>query len=153
MRRSMQIMNVSIFCGLDIHRNGLSYATIIDHMGKGTRWFSFRFPWTLQADKDSDGGFHRSYSNLQRVHKSRIPFPRFAPNEKKVDCWTEDKDWPHRPSCSGWTINIECLTIFVHAGEEISSLREMVRRRVYLVRERTKLRIKIRDCLALSTRH
>jgi hypothetical protein len=30
---------------------------------------------------------------------------------------------------------------------EISSLREMAGRRAYLVRERTKVRVKIRDCL------
>lgn len=35
-------------------------------------------------------------------------------------------------------------------NEEISSLREMVRRRAYVVRERSKLRVKIRDCLVYN---
>jgi transposase len=35
--------------------------------------------------------------------------------------------------------------------EEISFLREMVRRRAYLVRQRTKLRVKTRDCLVYNS--
>jgi hypothetical protein len=31
----MQIMNASqLFCGLDVHRNGMSHAAVIDQMGK-----------------------------------------------------------------------------------------------------------------------
>jgi hypothetical protein len=34
-RRSMQIMNASvIFCGLDIHRNGMTPAAVVDQMGE-----------------------------------------------------------------------------------------------------------------------
>jgi hypothetical protein len=33
----VQIMNASIlFCGLDVHRNGLSYAAVVDQMGKNS---------------------------------------------------------------------------------------------------------------------
>jgi transposase len=47
-------------------------------------------------------------------------------------------------------LRLDALPVSYVPPEEISSLREMVRRRAYLVRERTKLRVKIRDCLVYN---
>jgi hypothetical protein len=89
----MQIMNASaIFCGLDIHRNGLSYATVVDHMGKLVK--------SIEVQNDSLLEFLRHYkptkiameasttvtSIYRELTRLRIPCPRITSNENKIDC-------------------------------------------------------------------
>ncbi len=47
-------------------------------------------------------------------------------------------------------LRLDALPISYMPHEDISSFKEMVQRRAYLVRERTKLRVKIRDCLVYN---
>jgi hypothetical protein len=58
-RRSTPIMNApTLFCGLDIHRSGLSYAAVIDQMGK-----------LVQSEKVPDDSL---LDFLDRYHPAKI---------------------------------------------------------------------------------
>jgi transposase len=55
----VQIMNASIlFCGLDVHRNGLSYAAVVDQMGK-----------LIQSKKVPDSAL---LNFLKRYHPTKV---------------------------------------------------------------------------------
>jgi transposase len=56
----VQIMNASIlFCGLDVHRNGLSYAAVVDQMGK-----------LIQSKKVPDSALLNFF--LERYHPTKV---------------------------------------------------------------------------------
>jgi transposase len=157
-RSSMQIMNAptTLFCGLDIHRNGLSYAAVVDQMGKLVK--------TKKVSDDSLSDF------LQRYHPAKIameastaitPIYReltkqgydvFVSHPTKTRLIAESRIKTDRVDARALAelLRLDALPASYMPDEEISSLRERVRRRAYLVRERTKFRVKIRDCLAYN---
>jgi transposase len=156
-RRSMQIMNAStLFCGLDVHRNGLSYAAIVDQMGKLIK--------STTVPDDSLLVF------LERYHPAKVameastaitPIYReltkhgydvFVSHPTKTMLIAESRIKTDRVDARALAelLRLDALPSSYMPDEEISSLREMVRRRAYLVRERTKFRVKIRDCLVYN---
>ena len=154
----MQIMNASttLFCGLDVHRNGMSQAAIVDQMGK-----------LVQTKKMPDDSL---LDFLERYHPTKVameastaiaPLYReltkqgydvFVSHPTKTRLIAESRIKTDRIDARALAelLRLDALPASYMPDEEISSLREMVRRRAYLVRERTKFRVKIRDCLVYN---
>jgi transposase len=154
----VQIMNASIlFCGLDVHRNGLSYAAVVDQMGK-----------LIQSKKVPDSALLNFF--LERYHPTKVAMEAstaIAPvyreltrqgydvvvsHPMKTRLIAESRIKTDRVDSKvlAELLRLDALPSSYMPDEEISSLRETVRRRAYLVRERTKFRVKIRDCLVYN---
>lgn len=153
----MQIMNASmLYCGLDVHRNGLSYAAVVDQTGK-----------LIQAKKVPDDSILDFLDRYQPAKVAMEASTAIAPvyraltrqgydvvvsHPMKTRLIAESRIKTDRVDSKvlAQLLRLDALPRSYMPDEEISSLREMVRRRAYLVRERTKLRVKIRDCLVYN---
>ena len=153
----MQIMNTStIFCGLDIHRNGMTHAALIDQTGK-----------LVHSNKILDrtllnflGHYHptkvamEASTAMAPVYRelTRHGYDVVVSHTMKTRLIAESRIKTDRVDARALAelLRLDALPASYMPDEDISSLREMVRRRAYLVRERTKLRVKIRDCLVYN---
>ena len=153
----MQIMNAStLFCGLDIHRNGLSYATVVDQMGRLVKAKKVLDDSLLDfLDRYQPAKIAMEASTaITPIYRelTRKGYDVLVSHPTKTRLIAESRIKTDRVDSKALAelLRLDALPSSYMPDEETSSLREMVRRRAYLVRERTKFRVKIRDCLVYN---
>jgi transposase len=142
----------ALVCGLDVHKDS-TYATILNSEGKvvnQTRMNNERVLPYLASFKVSKVGMESSnqIAPLFRKLTSR-GFNVMVSHPKKTRYIAEAKIKSDRVDSRAIAelVRLDALPLAYFPTGEIASLREKVRRRAFLVRERVKLRVKIKSVL------
>ena len=142
-------------CGLDVHRDS-TYATILDSDGKvvnqrrmsneSVLWYLSRFNVEVVA-MESSNQVVSLYRKLKRkgysVVVSHPKKTRYIAEAKIKSEWVDSK-------AIAELVRLDALPLAYMPDEETALLREKVRRRAFLVRERVKLRVKIKSILTIE---
>lgn len=151
-------MNASslLFCGFDVHRSGSSYAAIVDELGN-----------VVQEKKMSNDsilefvGLHHptrvameASPSITTVYRKlvREGYDVLVSHPTKTRLIAESRIKTDRVDARALAelLRLDALPASYMPDESLASLREMVRRRAFLVRERSKLKVKVRDYLAYN---
>jgi transposase len=149
-------MNARLFCGLDVHRSGSSNAAIVDELGNLlqekkipndsiTEFLAPHHPSRIAMEASS------SITSVYR-RLTREGYDVLVSHPTKTRLIAESRIKTDRVDARvlAELLRLDALPASYMPDESLASLREMVRRRAFLVRERSKLRVKIRDYLAYN---
>ena len=149
--RSRHIMS-ALVCGLDVHKDS-TYATILDSEGKivdQTRMENEKVSSYLSQHKVGRVAMESStaVAPLYRQLKKE-GFDAVVSHPKKTKLIAEAKIKSDRVDSKAIAqlLRMDWLPLSYVPDEDTGALREKVRRRAFLVRERVKLRVKIKSCL------
>jgi transposase len=152
--RSTHLMNASqLFCGLDVHRSGSSYATVVDGLGntiKEKKLANEAIPKFLEAYRHAKIAIEAQMSTIPIYRElARNGYDVFVSHPTKTKLIAESRIKTDRIDSHALAelLRLDALPESYMPDEETSDLKEMVRRRAFLVRERSKFKAKIRDCL------
>ena len=154
--RSRHVMS-ALVCGLDVHKDS-TYATILDSSGKvvnqarmnNERVLSYLSRFNVgKVAMESSNQIASLYRKLEGRGYSVVVF-----RPKKTRYIAEAKIKSDRVDSRAIAelARLDALPLAYMPDKEISMLREQVRRRAFLVRERVKLRVKIKSILTKSGR-
>ena len=150
-RRSRHIMS-ALVCGLDVHKDS-TYATILNSEGKivdQTRMENEKVASYLSQFKVGKVAMESStaVASLYRQLK-REGFDAVVSHPKKTKLIAEAKIKSDRVDSKAIAqlLRMDWLPLSYVPDEVVGALREKVRRRAFLVRERVKLRVKIKSYL------
>jgi transposase len=146
-----------LYCGLDVHRNGLSYAALVDELGNIVEERKLRNDSITQfldeyhpkrVAMEASTAIHQIYREIAAHGNYDI----LVSHPTKTRLIAESRIKTDRVDARALAelLRLDALPKSYMPDEETSSLREMVRRRAYLVRERARLKVKIRDYLVFN---
>ena len=152
----MHSMNAQLFCGLDVHRSGSSYAAIVDERGELVK--------ERKLSNDSIPEFIGSYrptriameasSSITSIYRAlvRDGYDVLVSHPRKTRLIAESRIKTDRVDARALAelLRLDALPQSYMPDESLASLREMVRRRAFLVREKAKFKVKLRDYLAYN---
>jgi transposase len=150
-RRSRHVMSAFV-CGLDVHKDS-TYATILNSEGKivnqarmsNERVFSYLSHFNVgKVGMESSNQIAPLYRQLSSEGYSVV-----VSHPKKTRYIAEAKIKSDRVDSKAIAelVRLDALPLAYFPNDEIAKLREKVRRRAFLVRERVKLRVKIKSVL------
>jgi len=139
-------------CGLDVHKDS-TYATILDSDGKivnQTRMNSERVLSYLSRFRVDRVGLEAS-NQVAPLYRQLVSkgYDVFVSHPKKTRYIAEAKIKSDRVDSKAIAelVRLDALPLAYMPDEKTAALREKVRRRAFLVRERVKLRVKIKSIL------
>ena len=151
-RRSCQSMS-AVFCGLDIYKES-TYATVLDSMGQVVtqrRMKNEDIPEFLEPLKVNRVAMEASTYIIPMYRRlTEQGYDVTVSHPKKTRYIAEARIESDRVDSKALAelLRLDSLPESYIPPEELADLRERIRRRAFLVRQGTKLKVKIRDVLA-----
>jgi transposase len=146
----------ALFCGLDVHRSGASYATVVDEFGAVVKEKKIANDSILEFV----GAYHpkrvamEASTSITPIYRKlvREGYDVLVSHPTKMRVIAESKIKTDRVDARALAelLRLDALPTSYMPDESLASLRDMVRRRAFLVRERSKLKVKVRDYLAYN---
>ena len=139
-------------CGLDVHKDS-TYATILDPDGKVVSQMRMNNERVLSylANFNVDRVAMESSNQVVALYRQLVKrgYCMFVSHPKKTRYIAEAKIKSDRVDSKAIAelVRLDALPLAYIPDEETAALREKVRRRAFLVRERVKLRVKIKSIL------
>jgi len=143
----------AVFCGLDVHKES-TYATILDSTGQVVTQRRMRnedIPEFLEPLKVDRVAMEASTYIIPMYRKlTEQGYDVTVSHPKKTRYIAEARIKSDRVDSKALAelLRLDSLPESYIPPEELADLRERIRRRAFLVRQRTKLKVKIRDILA-----